>query len=253
MQPNELSELKNPKVFAHRGASGEFFENSFEAFDQALLQHAEGLETDCWLTRDNEIILHHGKFIYSPTNSHPINIHNSKYEEFKDIPLPNGERIPTLRQFFDRYANRSPHIEFSVDLQDHSVGEALLPLLKEYDLFDRVVLCCDNITKLKRLRKLSSEVRILVSHFEDFITPEIFSPSGKLGKWKINGVNIQAENLNLRMLDTIKEARLDYAIWDLHTEDLLRANIPLNPLMIYTNYPQLAVSIRDELCPMQNR
>ena len=154
-----LNLLKNPQIFAHRGASGEFFENSFEAFDQALLQHAEGLETDCWRTRDGKIVLHHGKFISSPAISHPINIHNSNYTEMKDLSLPNGEKIPTLRQFFDKYANRSSQMQFSLDLQDHIVGQAILPLLKEYDLLDRVILCADNMTKIKRLRKLSSEVQ----------------------------------------------------------------------------------------------
>ena len=237
---------RKPKVFAHRGASGEFYENSFEAFDEALRQHADGLETDVFRTRDSEIVLHHSKFIYPPTNSHPINIHNSQYAEIKDIKLPNGEHIPTLRQFFDKYAIES-HIEFSIDLQDHTVGQAIIPLLKEYDLFEKVILCVDSMTKLKRLRNASSEVQILVSHFEDFLTPEILSPSGKLGRWKINGINIQAEYLVPQMLDTIKKARLNYAIWDLHTEELLRANIPLNPQIIYSNFPQMALSIRDEL------
>jgi len=193
------------------------------------------------------MVLHHGKFIYSPDIAHPINIHRSQYADIKDIKLPNGEPIPTLRQFFDKYANFSSKIEFSVDLQDHTVGQAILPLLKEYDLLERTVLCCDSATKLKRLRKASSEVHILASHFEDFITPEVLSPSGKLGKWAIDGINIQAEYLTLPMLDTIKRAQLKYAIWDLHTEELLRANLPLNPFMVYTNYPQLALSIRDEL------
>ncbi|MHA1744503.1 MAG: glycerophosphodiester phosphodiesterase [Promethearchaeota archaeon] len=241
MQPRE------PKVFAHRGASGVFFENSFEAFDEALRQHTNGLETDAWQTKDGVIVLHHSKFVYSATNSHPINIHKSQYAEIKEIKLPNGEIIPTLRQFFDKYANHPSKTEFSIDLQDHSVGQAIVPLLQEYDLLDRTFLCCDSATKLKRLRKASLEVHILASHFEDFMTPEVLSPSGKLGKWAIDGINIQAEYLTLQMLDTIKRAQLKYAIWDLHTEELLRAYIPLQPFMVYTNYPDMALSIRDEL------
>ena len=241
MQPRE------PKVFAHRGASAEFFGNSFEAFDEALRQHADGLETDAWQTRDGVIVLHHGKFIYPLDNSHPINLYKSEYAEIKDIQLQNGDPIPTLRQFFDKYANHSSKTEFSIDLQDHSVGQVIVPLLKEYDLLERTVLCCDSVAKLKRLRKESSKVHILASHFEDFITPEVLSPSGKLGKWSIDGINIQAEYLTPQMLDTVKKAQLKFAIWDLHTEELLRANIPLNPFMIYTNYPQMALSIRNEL------
>jgi glycerophosphoryl diester phosphodiesterase len=81
---------REPKVFAHRGASGVFFGNSFGAFDEALRQHTDGLETDAWQTRDGVIVLHHSKLIYPLHDSHPINLHKSHYAEIKDIQLQNG-------------------------------------------------------------------------------------------------------------------------------------------------------------------
>jgi glycerophosphoryl diester phosphodiesterase len=48
-----------PRLFAHRGASGEAPENTLPAFALGLAQGARYLETDARLTRDGEVVLLH--------------------------------------------------------------------------------------------------------------------------------------------------------------------------------------------------
>jgi glycerophosphoryl diester phosphodiesterase len=46
--------------FAHRGGMADAPENSLEAFTKALARGATGLESDVWLSRSGEPVLHHG-------------------------------------------------------------------------------------------------------------------------------------------------------------------------------------------------
>ncbi len=57
------------KIIAHRGASGDFPEQSWEAFQGALAQNADGLECDVRLTSDGEIFCWHDRDIARLTGS----------------------------------------------------------------------------------------------------------------------------------------------------------------------------------------
>lgn len=48
-----------PAIWAHRGASGDFRENTRQAFEGALHQGADWVELDVRLTRDGSLIVHH--------------------------------------------------------------------------------------------------------------------------------------------------------------------------------------------------
>jgi len=48
-----------PKIFAHRGASADFAEQSYESYAGAISQNADGFECDVQLTADREIICWH--------------------------------------------------------------------------------------------------------------------------------------------------------------------------------------------------
>lgn len=47
------------KIFAHRGASGHAFENSFKAFNEAIAQKADGIEIDLQCSKDGKIFVFH--------------------------------------------------------------------------------------------------------------------------------------------------------------------------------------------------
>ena len=48
-----------PLVIAHRGASGDRPENTLPAFEEAIAQGADVIETDLHLSRDGVVVIHH--------------------------------------------------------------------------------------------------------------------------------------------------------------------------------------------------
>ena len=45
------------KIFAHRGASGQFPENTMLAFEKGIEAGADGIELDVQLTKDGRIVV----------------------------------------------------------------------------------------------------------------------------------------------------------------------------------------------------
>ncbi|NMA90558.1 MAG: glycerophosphodiester phosphodiesterase, partial [Amphibacillus sp.] len=93
-----------PLIIAHRGASYYRPENTMSAFQLAYDQHADGIETDIHLTKDQVPVLIHDKTINRITNEHgPVNQWN--FKDLKQLDIGSWfnsefkeERIVSLEQ-----------------------------------------------------------------------------------------------------------------------------------------------------------
>ena len=74
--------MKNVKVISHRGRSDLFPENTVESIIEALVT-SDLAEFDVMLTKDNEVIVFHDRFLGQLTNI-------SELAEFKDRKTVNN-------------------------------------------------------------------------------------------------------------------------------------------------------------------
>lgn len=238
-----------PIIFAHRGASGYVHENTFEAFDKAIELGANGLEFDCWLTRDRRVIIHHDRFFYHDQSNSYLNFNRLKLAEIKKLTLPNGESIPTLEDFCDKYGKTSRELFFSIDLQDNRVGKYIIPVLSNYGLIKRTFLCSGTLWKIRSLQEQfpKENIRFMASNLEYHIKTKYLRPNGKIHRLGIEGFNIQALKFKEIYQKVLREAGMKFFIWDLHSRTLLRKYLVYFPDAIYTNYPDLAIRILDKI------
>lgn len=99
---------KSVKVVAHRGLSGLERENTSPAFVAAGVKSYFGIETDVHVTSDGVFVVVHDETLERVTNGKErINIEASKWEDFKDIILPDLDgtyarrdiRVPLLAEY----------------------------------------------------------------------------------------------------------------------------------------------------------
>ncbi len=237
------SNNKKPIIFAHRGASGIAVENSITAFQKAIDCGADGLETDAWIIKDGEIVLHHDEYIDDRKN-HTIKIPKSSLSEIKKLSLSNGDRILTITEFLERFAHKktksNKKIQFSIDLQNLNVGEKIVQKLQEFDAIDQTILCATSYTALNRVRKKNKEIRLNLTHREDLISPIMFQNGDKWNQIKLYAFNIQAEIITSDMMQNLRKNSFEIFIWDLHSKELLKKYLEFNPEAIYTNFPSIA-------------
>ncbi len=82
-----------PLVIAHRGASGDAYENSAAAFRRAVELRADGVELDIHATQDGHLLVHH-----DPEVKGLGSIAALPAASLARHHLPNGEPIPTLTE-----------------------------------------------------------------------------------------------------------------------------------------------------------
>lgn len=97
--------MSTPKIWAHRGASSEFPENTILSFQQAIRQGADGIELDIHLTRDGEIVVAHDEELERVSNGTGT-IAEHTLAELKELdfskthPECGVQRIPTLAEVY---------------------------------------------------------------------------------------------------------------------------------------------------------
>src|SRR5688572_18810930 len=113
MQPAAPMTDRLPRIIAHRGAKHARPENTLCAFDQALLEGADGFELDLRLTRDGVPVVFHDHTLrklglprqrlsdLTLAELHRFDFGGWFSDEYRDEP------IPTLRQIIDRYGTRT--------------------------------------------------------------------------------------------------------------------------------------------------
>ena len=114
------------KIIAHRGywkAEGTF-ENSISSAKSAAAIGADGIEVDVWITADDSIVVNHDE-IY-----HGLDILSSSYSELVSYHLPNGETIPTIRDFLV-FLKDYPDMELFIEIKTNRAVDRLVEILRE--------------------------------------------------------------------------------------------------------------------------
>lgn len=83
------------KVIAHRGAwkTQGLPQNSIASFREAVRLGCEGSEFDVWMTSDEVLVVNHDPEFQG------MDIETSTYDQLLTKQLPNGEKIPTLKEY----------------------------------------------------------------------------------------------------------------------------------------------------------
>lgn len=152
MQQRLPSLVEEPIAFAHRGARAHAPENTIEAFQLALRLGANGLETDVWLTQDNEVVLDHDGVVKSWGRKRAI-------ADLKRSSLPS--HIPTVSEFFDSCGT---NFNLSVDIKDDGATDGLVSMAREagYDL-SRLYVCHWRSAECFSIRERHADIKVVDS------------------------------------------------------------------------------------------
>ncbi|MDD9826789.1 MAG: glycerophosphodiester phosphodiesterase [Deltaproteobacteria bacterium] len=154
-----------PLVIAHRGASAERPENTLAAFDLAVQQSADMIETDLHPTRDGAIVLFHDSTLRAE-NGARIEIARATLAELRELHAPGataGQRIPTLDEALDRFGAAIP---FNLELKQSPRGPypglaaAALHAVKQRGLLQRTLFSSFYDAALAELRAHCAAARI---------------------------------------------------------------------------------------------
>lgn len=160
-----------PLLMAHRGSSDELPENTLTAFQRALIQGADVLETDIRFTRDDEIILMHDAALDRTTNGSGI-VANMTLAEIKKFraqrsfdskQILGAEELPALAEFLE--FTKSRNTPLALELKDDRFietrdAERLIKLLSRHNALERTVLLSFNGARIRACKRVAPQIPI---------------------------------------------------------------------------------------------
>ena len=93
------------KIFAHRGASGNYPENTKSAILEALNAGVDGIEVDIQSALDDYMLIH-DSWLDRTTSGHG-KVSDFTAQQLSLLDAGNGEKIPTLQQLLDWNNNKT--------------------------------------------------------------------------------------------------------------------------------------------------
>ncbi len=157
-----------PRVFAHRGDSANYPENTLPAFISAIEKGADAIETDVHLTSDGKIVVSHDESLERNTNGRGI-IERMTLEEIQSLDAGyrfskdgktypfrgKGIRICTLEEALTAL----PSARFNIDLKtrDRALPIAYIDLIRRLGAGNRVCTASFHLENLEVVRKIAPE------------------------------------------------------------------------------------------------
>lgn len=141
-----------PLIFAHRGVSVEFPENTLEAFAAAAQRGADGVELDVHRSADGEFVVHHDAHLSD----------GRAIIELDRAALPAS--VPTLAESLEACAGIDVNIEIKnipgePDFDESGlVAAGVVDLVRHMDLVDRVIVSSFNYDDIAEVRSLDADV-----------------------------------------------------------------------------------------------
>jgi glycerophosphoryl diester phosphodiesterase len=219
--------LDPPIMFAHRGARAHAPENTIEAFELALRLGATGLESDVWVTADDEVVLDHdGEIRQGRFRKTPIGRLRRR-----DLP----EHIPTLPELLAA-CGTGHHL--ALDLKDDASGPAVVDVVRRLapDLLPRLWLCHPDLDRVASLRSLDDRIRLVDSTRLHKIAEGPERRAARLADLGVDGINMRNRDWNGGLVALFHRFERTAFSWDLQFDHHLRPALRMGVDGVFSDY-----------------
>ncbi|WP_110927492.1 glycerophosphodiester phosphodiesterase [Bacillus massiliglaciei] len=233
------------QIFAHRGASGNYPENTMLAFQEAERAGADGIELDVQLSKDGEAVVIHDEKLGRTTNGRGY-VKDYTYTQLKKLNAAKlfgkSETIPSLEDVFCWMSGNE--LLCIIELKNTQflypgIEEKVISLIREYGMEERVILTSFNHYSMVYCHRLAPEVETSILYRDGLFMPWIYAKA------------IQAKSIHPNILaapEVIILSSIEQGIqvrpYLINKESEMKRLFSIKCSAIITDYPKKAVSVR---------
>ncbi|WP_139489635.1 glycerophosphodiester phosphodiesterase [Brevibacillus dissolubilis] len=237
----------NPLIYAHRGASGNYPENTMNAFRAAVEQGADGIEIDVQLTRDGEpVVIHDHNLDRTTTGKGSVQAHT-----LKEIRKLNAGRWfdPSLRQV------RVPHlvevlsliqttrVKLIIELKNFVVAqpgleEITVDLINHFKVRDLVTISSFNYNSLQQVKVLNPLQKTAMLYFGNLQTPWQVAK-----QYHADEIHAPHAQLTPALVEDCQKHATTIVAWTVNERADLERVIRMGVDGVITDFPHLAKKI----------
>ena len=224
-------------VYAHRGASGEKLEHTFDAYDLAIEYGAKCIEQDVVVSKDGTLYVSHdlSAFRLYGINAYFLNLTDNEIDALK---TQEGYKVLRQSEIFDRYDDS---IVYVIELKSKEYAiEPFIKLVEEYGLDENIIVQCfdhavlgvleDFFPDMPKLALCGSQDKVDAAINLDYV--DIISVAKPL---------MTNENCSI-----VHRSGKDFNAYALDSDDDIKTAICIGVNSYFTNYPGLALEIEKE-------
>lgn len=240
-------------IFAHRGFSASFPENTMRAFFEAEKEQADGIELDVHLTKDWEPVVIHDEKVDRTTNGTGY----VKEFTFKQLRMLNAawhnkkiirkEPIPSLREVFEWLATNDLfcNVELKTEkIPYEGIEQIVASLIREYRLEKRIIVSSFNHQSIICHHRLAPEIEIAPLIRKRLPKPWIYAKS-----IRAKGFHPHHRYVTNEMIKASMENGIAVRPYTVNKEKELRRLFEIGCSAVITDEPGKAVQIRNQFFP----
>lgn len=190
-------------IYAHRGLSATFPENTLLAFRQAIAAGVDGIELDVHATANGVLVVIHDRDVARTTDGLG-NVDEMPLAVLRSFDAGDGERVPTLLEVLDLVGDA---VHLDIEIKGGGIERAVLDTLTGYPGARWVISSFDwNI--LRELRRLGPAVELwpLAGRVDD----ALFAVAADLGS---PAISLYAGSYTVESAAPLRDAGLRVVVW----------------------------------------
>ncbi len=205
------------RIFAHRGNSSVYPENTMAAFRSALSVGAEGIETDVHLTKDGILVITHDEEI-SRVSDGKGQVKDMTLEELQRYDFGSwkgdaykGEKIPTLKELLDLLKDTDLMLNIEIKMGFvlyPGIEEKLLELIKAEGFLSRVIFSSFNHYSIALIKQLEPEAKTAPLYECGLFQPHEYAKT--LGA---SFIHPSYRSMDPRLLEDLKKNSIGVNLW----------------------------------------
>jgi len=250
---SDFFSLPHPRVIAHRGASGDYPENTLAAFQDAADSGARYFELDVHMTRDGEIVVSHDPDLRRTCGVSAI-IADLTLAEIKradagwgfsrsgeDFPFRGrGSEIPSLSEVFSCFPDH--HYVIEVKQSVPSLVGPLLDVIGRAAMRRRVLLASEHQEPLDEVRALAPGLPTSSSYLEVVGFMASLAPGAEPYQPRADALQIPPEYESWQLvtpesLAAAHRSGIEVHVWTINEMAEMRALLARGVDGILTDYP----------------
>ncbi len=227
-------------VIGHRGAMGQAPENTMVSFKKGLELGADLLELDIHLSLDRELVVIHDATV-ERTTAGKGRVAGMDLQELKALdagswfgPEHSGARIPTLREVLD-WARDRTHLVIEIKgdpLPGAGIEEALIGLLKEFALIEKVMAISFHHGTVKRIKEIEPALKTGI-----LFTGGLIDSVGAARAASADSLRPSRNYWSRELVELAHEAGLTASTWTVNDAEIMKRLVEIGIDSIVTNYP----------------